>query len=230
MPPCQSPPPPTVNAVSRSETHARAQLDAWRASGADRLDPVRFRFINALQRRTAGHVGAVRRHLERRLGELLDAYAADLERAALRSSDAEAATASREPGNPTLAALLDYIAARKPAHGDAGALAAAPHPVPELGPATLDYFRKTWARVRIEKQLRQSLNQVPKNAGPLNSSSLVHRSLLLMRELSPGYLQQFLAYADTLSWMEQLNSESPASTKDIALAAVARKSTRGKSR
>nr|WP_255779271.1 DUF2894 domain-containing protein [Mycetohabitans sp. B5] len=230
MPPCQGSPPPTVNAVSRSETHARAQLDAWRASGADCLDPVHFCFIDALQRRTAGHVGAVRRQLEHRLGELLDAYAADLERADPRSNDADTATASREPGGPTLAALLDYIAARKHAHGDAGALAAAPHPVPDLGPATLDYFRKTWARARIAKQLRQSLNQVPRNAGPLNSSSLVHRSLSLMRELSPGYLQQFLAYTDKLSWLEQLNSGGPASTKDTARPAATRKSVRSQPR
>ncbi|MCG1039604.1 DUF2894 domain-containing protein [Mycetohabitans sp. B7] len=229
-PRCRGCPPSTVNAVNHSETHARARLDAWRASGADRLDPVRFRFIDALERRTAGHVGAVRHRLERRLGELLDAYAADLERAAPCCGNAAAKTASREPGGPTLAALLDYIAARKHAHGDAGATAAAPHPVSDPEPATLEYFRKTWARVRIEKQLRQSLNQVPRNAGPLNSSSLVHRSLLLMRELSPGYLQQFLAYADTLSWMEQWNSGSPASVKDTARAAVARKSARSKSR
>ncbi|MCF7696061.1 DUF2894 domain-containing protein [Mycetohabitans sp. B2] len=219
-----------MNAVSHSETHARARLDAWRASGADRLDPVRFCFIDALERRTAGHVGAVRRRLERRLGELLNAYAADLERADPRVGNADAATTSREPADPTLAMVLDYIAARKRAHGDASAPAAASHPGSDPGPATLDYFRKTWAKVRIEKQLRQSLNQVPRNAGPLNSSSLVHRSLSLMRELSPGYLQQFLAYADTLSWMEQLNSGDPASAKDTVRAAVARKSARGKSR
>ncbi|MEJ2768027.1 DUF2894 domain-containing protein [Mycetohabitans sp. B46] len=219
-----------MSAVSHSDTHVRARLDAWRASGADRLDPVRFCFIDALERRTAGHVGAVRRRLERRLDELLDAYAADLERANSRCGDAAAATVSRDPGDPTLAALLDYIATRKRAHGDAGTIASAPHPVSDPAPATLDYFRKTWARVRIEKQLRQSLNHVPRNAGPLNSSSLVHRSLSLMRELSPEYLQQFLAYADTLSWMEQLNSGGLASAKDATRATVARKSARSKSR
>jgi hypothetical protein len=43
---------------------------------------------------------------------------------------------------------------------------------------------------------------VPKNAGPLNSSSLVHRSLSLMREVSPEYLQHFLGYLDSLAWLE----------------------------
>ena len=68
--------------------------------------------------------------------------------------------------------------------------------------------------------MRQSLEQVPGNAGPLNSSSLVHRSLSLMRELSPGYLQQFLSYVDALSWMEQMNGGS-ASAKRMRLVAGA---------
>ena len=80
---------------------------------------------------------------------------------------------------------------------------------PEL-PA-LDYFREVWSKVRTEKQMRQSLEQVPGNAGPLNSSSLVHRALSLMREVSPGYLKQFLSYVDALSWMEQMNGgDAPA--------------------
>src|SRR5690606_2908910 len=57
-------------------------------------------------------------------------------------------------------------------------------------------------------RLRQSQLQVPENAGPLNSSHLIHRSLLLMQERSPGYLQHFLSYIDTLSWMEQLTADT----------------------
>ncbi|WP_437176686.1 DUF2894 domain-containing protein [Burkholderia glumae] len=56
--------------------------------------------------------------------------------------------------------------------------------------------------------MQRSLDRVPKNAGPLNSSSLVHRALLLMRELSPEYLRQFLVYADALSWLEDLHGEA----------------------
>lgn len=80
---------------------------------------------------------------------------------------------------------------------------------PEL-PA-IDYFQKTWERLRTRRQLQTSQEQVPDNAGPLNSSSLVHRSLSLMREVSPGYLQHFLSYVDTLSWLEETDvSEEPA--------------------
>ena len=98
---------------------------------------------------------------------------------------------------------------------------------PEL--EALAYFRDTWSRLSSERQLRQSLAQVPGNAGPLNSSSLVHRSLSLMRELSPGYLQQFLSYVDALSWMEQLNGGS-ALAKDAPRGGGARKSVRARTR
>jgi hypothetical protein len=62
----------------------------------------------------------------------------------------------------------------------------------------------------------------------------VHRSLSLMRELSPGYLQQFLSYVETLSWMEQLNIGAAPAEKETPRAATSsantKKSTRSKSR
>ena len=44
------------------------------------MDPVRFRFMEALERRAAPYAGAARALLDQRLAALLDAYAADLER------------------------------------------------------------------------------------------------------------------------------------------------------
>ncbi|RKT22519.1 hypothetical protein B0G69_5985 [Paraburkholderia sp. RAU2J] len=208
---------------------ARATLDAWRARGADRLDPVRFHFIAALERRAAAHGGEARRMLDERLSGLLDAYAADLERATAAAAAASAkadATApvstSRERAQETLADLIGHIAR----HVQAERADAASYP--EL-PA-LDYFRDVWSKVRAEKQMRQSLAQVPGNAGPLNSSSLVHRSLSLMRELSPGYLKQFLSYVDTLAWMEQLNGGGAPVGKEAPRAGSGGKGARGKAR
>ena len=99
-----------------------------------------------------------------------------------------------------------------------------------LAPEMLDYFRKTWTSLRAESQLRESFVQVPQNAGPLNSNSLVHRSLSLMRELSPGYLQHFLTYVDALSWMEQMNGGDAPASKEAARAAGGKKTPRGKAR
>jgi hypothetical protein len=206
-------------------------LDAWREHGADRLDPVRFHFIEALDRRAAGHSGEARRILDDRLSKLLEAYADNLESAASRAGDAGSAASACEPARGALAGLIDCIASHAPAGGDGCAAVNSVHrpsSYPEL--EVLDYFREIWSKVSTERQLRQSLEQVPGNAGPLNSSSLVHRSLSLMRELSPGYLQQFLSYVEALSWIEQMNGGGALAGKDAPRAGSARKSARGKPR
>ncbi|VFR21554.1 hypothetical protein ANK1_3291 [plant metagenome] len=95
---------------------------------------------------------------------------------------------------------------------------------PEL--PLLDELRELWASLGADQQLRQSEEQVPDNAGPLNSSHLIHRSLSLMRAQSPDYLRQFLAYAETLSWMEELVESSVAPRNPSQ--AGARKPPRGK--
>lgn len=223
--------------VNDVTSQARLMLDAWRASGADRLDPVRFYFIEALDRRAASYSGEARRILDERLSRLIEDYADDLERSASKAVDVDAcfdvdahhAASPDEHAPRTLAGLIDYIASQalSPSDND-GSPSQRTLSYPEL--EVLDYFRETWTKVSTEKQFRQSLAQVPGNAGPLNSSSLVHRSLSLMRELSPGYLQQFLSYVDALSWMEQMTGGSAPADKEAPRSASARKSTRGKSR
>lgn len=99
---------------------------------------------------------------------------------------------------------------------------------PEL-PA-LDQFQKLWSRMRTESQLRQSLQHAPENAGPLNSSALVHRSIALMRDLSPGYLQHFVSYVDDLSSLEQLGHGAAAQPRDVPQAATIGKRPRAKAR
>jgi hypothetical protein len=198
-----------VDAVNSVGTHARALLDKWRDEGADGFDPVRFHFIEALNRRLAGHSGETRRLLDERLSKLLENYANDLERTAVDHGDAGSASLPCAPARGALAGLLDDIASRargpgaRPVARATRLTAAATYPE-----EILDYFRATLVKVSTERQLQQSLDQVPKNAGPLNSSSLVHRSLSLMREMSPAYLQQFLSYVDALSWIEQMNAGS----------------------
>jgi len=78
--------------------------------------------------------------------------------------------------------------------------------------------------------VRQSQEQVHKNAGPLNSNQLVHRALSLMRELSPGYLQQFLSYTDALMWMEQIHAATAPAPKENTRSGAAKKTSRAKAR
>lgn len=149
-----------------------------------------------------------------------DALAADNagRQAAARRPDAHARPSAVAPAAGPLAHLAERLSIGTASlSGTASATVenspakpAAPHGAPHRtalwpDPEPLDYFRKLWAELSTDRQLQQSFDQVPTNAGPLNSSSLVHRSLALMREVSPGYLQQFLSYVDTLSWLEQLN-------------------------
>lgn len=102
-------------------------------------------------------------------------------------------------------------------------------PYPEL--PLLQQFRTLWAGLRTESQLRQSLEPVAGDAGPLNSAVLVHRSLNLMRTLSPGYLQHFIAYIDALSSLERMRpAHAPASAETGPRAEAPRKPARSRAR
>ncbi|WP_374622044.1 DUF2894 domain-containing protein [Pandoraea sp.] len=92
----------------------------------------------------------------------------------------------------------------------------------------LEYFRETWSKLSTDGNLRQSLAQVPENAGPLNSSHLVHRALSLMHDVSPDYLRHFLRHADALSWLEDMETTGVLGNKATARAPV--KPSRAKSR
>lgn len=173
-----------------------AILEAWRAQGADRINPLAFHFMEALRKRMATHDGTTRLLLEKTLLERIDAYASDLERAASKAKDR-----IHPKPSTALAALANELAGRTSAgHTRAATTDSA---FPEM--SVLDDVRKLWSNVRTSNQVRRSLEKSPENAGPLNSTSLVHRSLTLMREVSPGYLQQFMSYIDALSWLEQLS-------------------------
>lgn len=192
----------------------REQIEAWRAQGADRVDPVRFGLIEALARRAEAHDGEARRLLDLRLAQLAGDHARDLAQAA---PDAAARPQDRAmPG--ALGALLAHMPHRS-READ---------PYPEL--PLLERFRTLWTSLRTEAQLRQSLAPVADDAGPLNSTVLVHRSLTLMRTLSPGYLQHFIAYVDALSSLERLRQAGTPVATGTSRAEGARKPTRGRAR
>ncbi|AGW92842.1 MULTISPECIES: DUF2894 domain-containing protein [Cupriavidus] len=209
----------------------RATLEAWRERGADRLDPVRFRFIEALARRAAGHSGAARRLLDDRLASLVEAYGKTMESAACEGVHASSAVLPRKPAAGMLAGLVGHMQAHaQPAQSAPATRTPLPRRPAPVEPELVDYFRDTWARVSVDRQLRQSLEHVPEHAGPLNSNHLVHRSLSLMREMSPGYLHQFLSYVDAMSWLEQLHGGGALPDKEAARAGSAKKTVRGKAR
>ncbi|CAB3889562.1 DUF2894 domain-containing protein [Achromobacter dolens] len=220
-----------------------AILQAWRERGDDRLDPVGFQFIEALARRAAAHAGAARARLDERLAQLLQAYAARITVASAANAAAEGlvddgatpdaspapAMAVPKPARGPLAELAAYLAYPGAPGEDPDAIAAQARRDAYPDMPVLDGLREIWSGLSADRQVRQSQEQVHKNAGPLNSNQLVHRALSLMRELSPGYLQQFVTYTETLAWMEQVIAATPPA-KEAPSAAPTKKRGRAKSR
>ena len=204
-----------------------ARLEALRARGATPADAVRLRFIESLARRAGAHEGDARRLLDERVATLLATHGDALE-AARSAAGAAPPPSSGAPGRGALAALVDLLERR----------AATPertlHPPPAspdqrspAEPQAIEFFRRTWARLSAEQRLAQSRQALPENAGPLHSHHLVHRSLTLMRDLSPEYFERFVSHVDALLWLEQASAEvvdaSPATR-----AGAGRKPARGR--
>lgn len=229
---------------------AQATLDAWRKCGADGVDPVRFRFIEALARRAGGHRGAARRILDDRLAGLMADYGAQFDKTQgdhIGATPDRMAAPRNRPGTPAqtqagqglplrrsstgqkengtrrsgLATLVDHLDRRASSPGPSsfGSPAAQDAGPSFSGPSelkTLRDFRSTWSKLSADQRLTQSLAKVPGNAGPLNSHQLVHRSLTLMRDLSPEYLHRFMSYVDALSWVDQAQADGGASSAGAA--------------
>ncbi len=73
-------------------------------------------------------------------------------------------------------------------------------------------FRQSRLQRYADDLLNQSIDLKPENPGPLNPQMLSIRSLSHMRDLSPHYLNRFVAYIDTLVWLEQFE-EAPKTAK-----------------
>ncbi|MBL8423978.1 MAG: DUF2894 domain-containing protein [Candidatus Accumulibacter phosphatis] len=205
------------------------EIAALRMTGADRLDPVRFHFIEAMATRSRGQRVEVKRILDGKLREALAAYRRRFERtqddaretiARIREHDRDAAddlqrllvagdfsgvsqySARLAKSDPqvSLADLARHLAQDSPEDLDGG-------PAGNVGSRAelkaMRYFRNTWSRLSVDRQVTQAIEQGPENAGPLNSHRLVLRSLALMRNISPDYLNRFVSYLDTLLWLDQ---------------------------
>lgn len=214
-----------------------APLAAMRDRGAQRFDSVRFRFIEALARRAVAHRGEVRRILDVRLAAALAEYGGRFDAArpeagaGFGGSHQPAATPDAKHSPGPLADLVLHIARHssptaRVGQADDGAARAGP-------PAELNAlrdFRSTWARLRVDQQLSQSLAKGAGNAGPLNSHLLVLRSLKLMHEISPAYLARFVAHVDALLWLDQANGGSAAVQVSVARGAGDKKRRPGRGR
>lgn len=214
-----------------------APLAALRERGAQQFDPVRFRFIEALARRSVAHGGEVRRILDAKLAAALAEYGGRYEAtqpaadAGFGGSHQPATTPDAQPAPGPLADLVQHLvrhSSQSASDGLADGAVVQGGPPAELN--ALRDFRSTWARLRVDQQLSQSLAKGPGNAGPLNSHRLVLRSLKLMHEISPGYLARFVSHVDALLWLDQANVGCTAVQGKLARSEGDRKRKSGRGR
>lgn len=228
-----------------------ASIASLRAAGADRFDRVQFRYIEALAERASSHQGSVKRLLDARLAQAVASLqerfstaqsdardflerslqqhphaARELQRLygagdfkGLRSHAAGLGPSAQRTLSP-LGALLRQLEQHVPEQSGSPFMRS-PGARREL--KTMRTFKQTLSKLSVHKQVAQALEQAPKNAGPINSHMLVLRSLALMRDISPDYLNRFITYADALLCLEQGEKEKPAATKKTQAAKTARK-------
>lgn len=171
-------------------------LVALRKAGAARLDPVGMHYLETLDKRLQGLHGDVHKVVQHKLTQALAEFSARFEQApsGARTRSAKAATPPAVAGG-ALAELVAQLPSQ-PATSNA-----------------LRSLRQSLSQLSVAQHISEALDQAPQNAGPINSHHLMLRSLELMRELSPAYLQHFMTYADTLLFLEQSGVKKPSTSK-----------------
>lgn len=218
-----------------------AAVAALRTPGATQQDAVHLHYLEALARRAQGHEGAVKNLLHDKLRQALARYQTTHHQDPAQAHGQRAAQAPCTPRAPnpappsSLAALTRQLAQQLP---DSVPTAVSDHSTsghgvglgaqPEL--KSVRDFRTTWTQLTVEKQLTQALAQAPENAGPLNSHQLVLRSLSVMRDIAPDYLNRFMSYVDALLWLDQADSQPVAPPAVAGEGAKKRKPIRPRTR
>jgi hypothetical protein len=222
-----------ADALPDASADSSALIASLRTAGAAHFDPVRLHYLEALAERAAAHHGSVKHLLGVKLAQALAAFKERFEQARCEASDIVAQSVQRHPHaaddlqrlfdagdfkglrrlsatlksgeqRASLRALVRQLEQHCPEHSDAPVEEIA---TPRFELKTLRDSRNTWAKLSVDKQVAQALAQAPKNAGPINSHMLVLRSLALMRDISPDYLNRFMSYVDTLLCLEQGEKE-----------------------
>ena len=169
-------------------------LQTLRDAGAAQRNAVRWHYIEVLAERTRAQTGPAQALLNEKLGQALR----DFEACTFMPPEVQDPPPATEPSaRPSpLALLLREIV--PPADTAPSGTAAWSGESPRVR-----QFRKQLRKISVHKQVSQAIAQAPQNAGPINSHMLVVRALGLMRDISPDYLNRFMAYADTLLCLDE---------------------------
>ncbi len=190
--------------ASPCPSDALALLQTEQAAEAAQLDPVGWHYIQVLAERSRTQTGPVQALLQAKLQQAL----AQLQTRLLAPPNPRLLNPRGTPS--PLSALLQDMAApttKRPL---------SPNGQGRLDNPRVEQFRRQLGKISVQKQVTQAIAQAPQNAGPINSHMLVLRSLGLMRDLSPDYLNRFMGYVDTLLFLD-----SPQTVKSPPKKAVA---------
>jgi Protein of unknown function (DUF2894) len=176
-------------------------LDALQASlqdaGAARLDPVGWHYIEVLSERARAQSSHAQQLLNEKRRKALQQFKLKLE-----TAPSPAHIEPPKPSPSALATLLGEMAQHATTvHMAPPTLANKPTAWRTENPR-VQQFKKQLNKISVQMQVKQAIAQAPQNAGPINSHMLVLRSLGLMRDASPDYLNRFITYVDTLLSLE----------------------------
>lgn len=234
-------------------------------TGADRFDPIRFRFIESMAQRASQQRPSVRAIVQKKIDAEIDQYINDFETVKATALETIARIEAEFPSSADTAIRLlnscnfreilklESHLRRPKSDPQKGAKSFAAltaeldgddNLIPESGRNTSGHslddlllqqesevynlfsnekcaldptikptkgkelksaklYRTSLAKRNAHKLVTKIIDNAPENPGPLNPQTLVTRSLSTMRELSPEYLNRFVAYANTLLWLEQ---------------------------
>jgi hypothetical protein len=203
-PPEALPPPADAPNLSLFEGVKAAEMAALAEEAAQR-DPVGWHHIQVLAERTRTQTGLAQVLLQAKLNSALAQLQARL------AAQKKPHTPHIQPYSHTpspLSALLQDMSAPT-----------AERPLSPSGHGRIDnprvaQFRQQLGKINVQKQVTQAIAQAPQNAGPINSHMLVLRSLGLMRDLSPDYLNRFMGYVDTLLFLEDSGQNKAVARKN----------------
>jgi hypothetical protein len=178
-------------------------IQALRQNKAHLLDPVGFFGLEALHHRASAYEGNVRSILNAKILQLAQTCAARVAQAS-HTAGGNASVPKLPAQQETLEGLV-----RRMAHQDSDPLQSRggdrPGTPTEL--RAVKYFRSTWSKLSVNKQIQSALDKAPQNAGPINSHMVALRSLAHMRDISPDYLNRFMTHIDTLMRLELTGKE-----------------------
>ena len=167
-----------------------------RDAGAARFDAVGWHYIEVLSQRARAQTG----HAQALLNDKLTTALAQFKR---KLDEAPPAAQGSEASPSPLATLLGEMAQHTTAPLTAPSTQASKPSAWRAESTKVQQFKKQLNKISVQKQVKQAIAMAPQNAGPINSHMLVLRSLGLMRDASPDYLNRFINYVDTLLSLEE---------------------------